>query len=176
MHRNPYIYFPLPNSGKSEGFTLIELLVVLSIMGILIGLTLFSIGGARESSRDAKRKVDLETIASALEVYKADCNRYPTGSGNPPTGEGNPASVLATSGESLTGYQLTGSCLTTNVYLAKIPQDPREPNSVYRYWSNGTGYQICAYLEHGTQGADGIVYCNTSSDCVKPCNYKVTNP
>lgn len=148
-----------------KGFTLIEMLVVLAIMGVIVGLTLFGIGGAREASRDAKRKADLEVLRSAVEIYKADCNKYPLG-------EGNPSSVLATSGDSLSGDGSSSSCLTTNNYLNQIPSDPIDPNANYRYYSNGTIYEICAALEQGT----GTVTCNGSSLCGKTCNYKVTNP
>ncbi len=146
-----------------KGFTLIELLVVISIMGIIIGLTLFGIGGARESARDAKRKADMEVMRSALEIYKADCNAYPSG-------QGNPASILATNGESLTGDGSPTSCATSNIYLSEIPIDPIEPNTYYRYYSDGTVYEICAVLEQGT----GSVTC--SGSCGGTCNYKVTYP
>ena len=61
-----------------KGFTLIELLVVISIIGILIAVSIFGLSGARESARDARRKSDLELIRSGLELYRADCNAYPT--------------------------------------------------------------------------------------------------
>ena len=60
-----------------KGFTLIELLVVLSIIGVLVGLSIFGLRSARESSRDGTRKADLELIRSGVEIYKADCDNYP---------------------------------------------------------------------------------------------------
>ncbi|MCK4588676.1 prepilin-type N-terminal cleavage/methylation domain-containing protein, partial [Candidatus Woesebacteria bacterium] len=61
-----------------KGFTLIELLVVISIIGILLALSIFGLQGARKSARDSKRKADIELIRSGIEIYKADCNVYPT--------------------------------------------------------------------------------------------------
>ena len=77
---------------KNKGFTLIELLVVISILGVLLALSVFGMQGARQSSRDGRRKADLEQIRSGLEMYRADCNAYPTtlvttlkGTGTPST-------------------------------------------------------------------------------------------
>src|SRR5689334_22004949 len=94
------------NSHKNSGFTLIELLVVISIIAILVGLSIFGLQGARESSRDAKRKADLEQIRSGIEIYRADCNTYPVGSGNA-------SSVL---GSALMGDDSSTSCASTNTY------------------------------------------------------------
>jgi general secretion pathway protein G len=61
-----------------RGFTLIELLVVITILGILSGLVLSNMPGARERARDAKRKSDLKEIQKALQMYKQDHNsQYP---------------------------------------------------------------------------------------------------
>ncbi len=142
----------------NKGFTLIELLVVISIIGVLIGLSIFGLQGAREASRDSKRKADLELIRSGIEIYKSDCNLYPL-------------SLLT--GTSLSGDGSTSACAATNVYISQVPQDPTYPGRDYLYSSNGTTYEICAALEQGT----GAVTCGGSSSCGGvTCNYKVTNP
>lgn len=153
---------------KYSGFTLIELLVVISIIGVLIGLSVFGLQGDRESARDGTRKTDLETIRSAIEIYKSDCNSYPSGSGNP-------SSVLATSGTSLKGSGATTSCSSSNTYLSKIPADPVSPNRNYLYYSDGITYEICAAMEQSQSG--GSVSCGGSTSCGSdPCNYKAVNP
>ncbi len=141
-----------------KGFTLIELLVVISIIGILLALSIFGLMGARESARDSKRKADLELVRSGIEIYKADCNGYPSGSSLP---------------SPLNGAQTSGSaCLTTQTYIAEIPTDPLDPTRRYLYSSDGITYELCASLEDGTSTET----CGGSSNCGTTCNYRVVNP
>ena len=67
----------LTGNKFKKGFTLVELMIVIAIISILTAISLFGIQGSRESARDTKRKSDLETIRSALEMYKSDHNEYP---------------------------------------------------------------------------------------------------
>ncbi|HJX59560.1 hypothetical protein A2V61_01705 [Candidatus Woesebacteria bacterium RBG_19FT_COMBO_47_8] len=142
-----------------KGFTLIELLVVISIVGILIGLSIFGLAGARESSRDARRKADLELVRSGIEIYRADCNTYPV------------ATYTTNWPAQIVGDGSSTSCAVANSYLSS-PADPNSPTRYYRYSSAGTTYELCASLEQGT----GSVTCGGSGDCGQACNYKVTNP
>jgi type II secretion system protein G len=141
--------------NRTKGFTLIELLVVISIIGILVGLSIFGLQSARESSRNSRRKADLELIRSGIEIYKADCGSYPL------TGQ--------LSGDSLSGSETAdNTCLTSTVYIAKIPSDSLESRSYY-YSSDGVTYELCAALED-----DGTDTC--SGSCGVTCNYQVVNP
>lgn len=152
-----------------RAFTLVELLVVISIIGVLIGLSVFGLQGARQASRDSKRKADLESLRSGIEIYKSDCNAYPVSAG------GAPSVVLATSGTSLAGSGTPTSCAVTNIYIAQIPQDPIYPNKTYLYASDGITYELCTSLEQDTSSP--AVTCGGSSACGGgTCNYKVVNP
>lgn len=140
----------------NRGFTLIELLIVIVIIGILIAISFFAIQGARESSRDAKRKTDLELIRSGLEIYKSDCFDYPSALSSPLLGDGTPA-----------------NCAASNSYISQVPNDPLYPARGYVYFRNSaTTYEVCSSLEQGV----GTVTCGGSSNCGTTCNYRLTNP
>jgi prepilin-type N-terminal cleavage/methylation domain-containing protein len=146
-----------------RGFTLIELLVVIAIIGVLVGLSIFGLQGARSASRDARRKADLEQIRSGLEIYKSDCNNYPT-----------TAELNLGSSTTLEGDGSTSSCLNSNVYISATPVDPQSPTARYSYASSGTStYTLCASLEQPPSPAMNVTGCGS---CTRTCNYKVTNP
>lgn len=137
---------------KSLGFTFIELLVVFSLIGILLAISLAAFGSTRKNARDGKRKADLETIRSALEMYRTDVGYYPY------TG------ALVFTG---TGSLKHGD----DTYLAVIPNDP-SPTYKYSYSrSSANSYVLCAFLEFG---GDALSSCGSCGGSV--CNYKVTNP
>jgi len=147
-----------------RAFTLIELLVVISIIGILIGLSVFGLQNARQSSRDARRKADLETIRAGLEMFKADCNnKYYIGTSLPAILRGIPP--VATYG---------AGCLAANIYISATPVDPTSPSRSYGYSSvaPGTNYILCAALEQST----AAIPAGCANKCVVACNYSVTNP
>lgn len=156
-----FIIYHWPFSAKQGGFTLIELLVVISIIGIMAGLSLFAVQGARESGRDARRKSDLESIRSALEIYKADCGRYP--------------------GAITAGAQLPGdgaNCPATNIYIEEVPDDPLAGRN-YDYLPSGappTTYLLCAGLEGETTADADCTAAFADCDVGITCSYSVNNP
>lgn len=63
--------------SKRSGFTLIEILVTISIVGIISAISYVSYSSAQSSGRDSKRKQDLKSIQTALELYRQQNKSYP---------------------------------------------------------------------------------------------------
>ncbi|MCB2156186.1 type II secretion system protein GspG [bacterium] len=62
---------------KTRAFTLIELIIVVAIIAILAGIGIPNLLEAQTRSKVSRTKADLATVATALEAYHADNNRYP---------------------------------------------------------------------------------------------------
>lgn len=62
---------------RRVAFTLIELLIVVAIIAILAAIAVPNFLEAQTRSKVSRTKADMRTIATALEVYRIDQNRYP---------------------------------------------------------------------------------------------------
>ena len=106
---------------NERGFTLIELMVVIVILGILAGLIVPRIMGRPDEARRAKAQIQIESLETALKLYKLDNGNYPT------TEQGLQALVEPPSaGTPLKNWRQDG-------YLekGKVPKDPWDNDFVY---------------------------------------------
>ena len=60
------------------GFTLVELLVVLAILGLLVGIAVPQLFKYFGRAKEDAANVQIETIASGLDLFLLDIGRYPT--------------------------------------------------------------------------------------------------
>lgn len=113
---------------KIFGFTFVELLVVVTIIMILSAVGAVTYRQTNLGARDARRKADLESIRSALELCRAATGQYP-------------ASL---------GTSITCSSVT---YLNPVPKDPRDGVSGFTYTYSRpttTTYTLCAQTMEST--------------------------
>jgi general secretion pathway protein G len=129
---------------NNRGFTLIELMVVIVILGILAGLIVPRIMGRPEEARRAKAAMQMESIETALKLYKLDNGTYPT------TEQGLQALVEAPSvGEPPRNWREGG-------YLekGKVPKDPWGNEYVYMSPGSHGDYDLLSYGGDGEPGGE----------------------
>jgi len=68
----------LSRDRAAAGFTLVELLVVLAILGLLVGLAVPQLFKYFARAKQDAAQVQIETVASGLDLFMLDAGRYPT--------------------------------------------------------------------------------------------------
>ena len=124
---------------KKGGFTLLEILLVVAAIGILAGIVILAINPGKQlgDTRNAQRKVDVNTVLNAVYQYSIDNN------GTIPSGIASSTCATVTTNE----ICKTGAASCTNLidlsvltaserYLVSIPIDPTSTST------NGTTYRI----------------------------------
>lgn len=64
-------------NDKLRAFTLIELLIVVAIIAILAAIAVPNFLNAQARAKIAKAKGDMRSLATAIEAYRIDFNRFP---------------------------------------------------------------------------------------------------
>lgn len=123
----------------SEGFTIVEMLIVVALLGIFATVLFSAYTLTQQTARDGRRKLDLEKLRQALELYRVDTQGYPGSS---------------TNWVNVSDTQGPLQALVPN-YIDTLPKDPRDAviTTPYRYKATDVvlgkyyGYCIEANLE-----------------------------
>ena len=130
---------------NNRGFTLIELMVVIVILGILAGLIVPRIMSRPEEARQTKARIQIESLETALKLYKLDNGSYPS------TEQGLQALVEPPEVGNLPGRWREGGYLEKG----KVPKDPWDNEYVYLCPGTYDDYDIISYGVDGEPDGEG---------------------
>lgn len=129
-----------------RGFTLIEIMVVVVILGVLGALVLPNLMGRPDHAKLTAARTDIQSIATALEIYRLDNGRYPT------TAQGLEALVKRPS------LAPVPRLWSPQGYLKSMPTDPW--GTAYQYASpairSNLGYDLYSFGADGQAGGEGL--------------------
>ncbi len=132
--------------NKSDcGFTLIEIMVVIVILGILAGLIVPRIMGRPEEAKQLKAQLQIESLETALKLYKLDSGMYPA------TEQGLQALVEKPDTGAIPGKWREGGYLEKG----RLPKDPWGNDFVYLSPGAHGDYDIVSYGADGVPGGEG---------------------
>ena len=122
-----------PPCRRAAGFTLVELLVVLAILGLIVGLVAPRALGYLGRGKVEAARIDIRTLAGALDLFRLDFARFPTQS------EGLRALIMPPPGlAGWAGPYLPGRSVPSDPwghpYLYRIPGQ----HGAYDLFSRGT--------------------------------------
>ena len=141
---------------RGAAFTLIELLIVISIIIILAGLTIGTMGYVQDKGKRSRAEAEIAAVSAALESYKADNGVYPEDKNYTdqldPTSLGDPANYVNAGNilyQQLSGDQDSVQSTTnddTKNYIGALlkPSSLATPSAGKPYlkdpWGNAYGY------------------------------------
>jgi general secretion pathway protein G len=130
---------------RARGFTLIEIMVVVIIIGLLAAVIVPQVVGRVDEARVNKAKQDLQSIETALTMYRLDNFKYPT------TDQGLRALVQQPSDPSIRNWRPGG-------YLQRGgSKDPWGNDYQYVYpGTRGREYDLFTFGADGQTGGEGI--------------------
>ena len=129
---------------NNRGFTLIELMVVIVILGILAGLIIPRIMGRPEEARRMKGRIQIESIETALKLYRLDNGEYPS------TEQGLDALIEPPTVGKLPKAWRKGGYLEKG----KVPKDPWGNDYIYLCPGLHDDFDLMSYGADGEPGGE----------------------
>jgi general secretion pathway protein G len=125
---------------RQAGFTLVEMLVVITIIGLIMALVGPRVLTYLSESKAKAAKIQIESFASALDLYFLDLGRYPS------SNEGLGALTQSNNAPGWNGPYLRGGTL---------PNDPWGHGYVYRAPGDHAPFVITSLGSDGQEGGSG---------------------
>ena len=126
---------------SDDGYTLVEMLVVIGIIAVIAAVLTPSLLGSMQRARSKTAQMQVQTVAAALEAFRADVGRYPS--------QSESLTVLVGAPDSIDGW--TGPYLKNAKYL----QDPWGRNLEYSIDNSGQQFTVRSLGSDGVAGGNG---------------------
>ena len=129
---------------QARGFTLIEIMVVVIIIGLLAAVIVPQVISKVDEARVAKAKQDIQSLETALTMFRLDNSKYPT------TDQGLAALTTQPTDPTIRHWRPGG-------YLQHVSKDPW--GNDYQYTSPGThtkDYDLYTLGADGQPGGEGV--------------------
>ena len=127
--------------SAERGFTLVEILVVITIIALIMGLVGPRVLNFLTESKVKAAKIQIESLASALDLYFLDNGQYPSSSEGLNALMQRPGSSMAWNGPYLKGNA--------------VPNDPWGKSYMYRSPGQHGTYDIVSYGADRQEGGTG---------------------
>lgn len=126
---------------RDAGFTLVEVLVVLVILALLAAVAVPSVLGYLAGARSDTARLQIDSLRTALDLYRLDAGRYPTAQEGLGVLVQKPANTRRWNGP----YLRDGT----------LPVDPWGRAFLYRADARGGGYELLSLGSDGREGGTG---------------------
>jgi general secretion pathway protein G len=127
--------------ASAEGYTLTEMLVVIAIIGLIVAVVTPNLMGQLRRAQAKGAQVQLENMASAIEMFRSDTGHYPK------TEEGELKALI--NGSAIEGW--------TGPYIkdGKTLNDPWNRAVKYELLDNGQSFRVYSLGANGQVGGVG---------------------
>jgi general secretion pathway protein G len=132
-----------PRRAGQSGFTLIEIMVVVIIIGLLAAVIVPQVIDKVDQARTTKAKADIQSIETALTMFRLDNSKYPT------TDQGLQSLVVQPTDPSIRHWRPGG-------YIQRVSKDPWGNDYQYVYpGTHGKEYDLFTLGSDGQPGGEG---------------------